>query len=138
MDNKQIKEKVIGGIKKAICGSSRTIDRITRIGYIIVILVLLSVVHKSCQSDVSGDFSFYERDPETGKVEVFKFSGRKKAPPVNNKNLIEINVGSDLSRDILYKRNVIDLWGIQGYAGGGVGQDVRGHTVYKAGITLTF
>lgn len=112
-----------------------------RILYIVCLIFLLNIVSKSCDTELENDFILYEKDAKTGKVEIATWRTKKGLTDSKNKNILSLQVDTELNQNVGYCRYFGSVWDFDTYACGGATIDLIGSGGVKnlnGGVLLTF
>ena len=126
------------GTVKSLGFSGVALDKIMRVIYLIVFIVALKAAYSLFNSDYTGEFVFYEKDPETGKTEILKFRAKKENHHNLTLNMLSIYYKGDLSKGVIYQRNVYDAFGFSFWIGAGYETNVLGKETYLISLSVGF
>ena len=118
---------------------AKMIGKAQKVIYVLCVIWAASVIRDLSRSDIDFDFAIYEKDAETGEVSIGRVKTSKSSPSTPaNKNTIILAIDDELTKEIVFQRDLVDVLGMGVGASVGVNQTVLGKMGVSVGISISF
>ena len=117
---------------------AKMIGKAQKVIYVLCVIWAASVIRDLSRSDIDFDFAIYDKDAETGEVSIGRVRTSKSSPAQTKKNTIILAIDDELTKEIVFQRDLVDVLGMGVGASVGVNQTVLGKMGVSVGISISF
>ena len=117
---------------------AKLLGKAQKVIYVLCVIWAASIIRDLSRSDVQFDFAIYEKNPKTGEVHVGRVKTSKSSPRATKKNTIILAIDDELTKQVVFQRDLADVLGMGIGASVGVNQTVLGKMGVSVGVSISF